>query len=174
MGQVQGWRCWKLALVVSASLVVVSGCATAPEDQAMIESVVTALPQEVEGCTFVGNVDNDYISYTVQAARNNLRFKAAQLGANTLVETHLAVTPSMSYLYPDTWFGHGAWANTMNAPSFFLSGRAYRCPAGSPVRLFCRWCYSDVKLLYLMLVGFNDFKGELIKDDALIFMRDMT
>ena len=69
MGQVQGWRCWKLALVVSASLVVVSGCATAPEDQAMIESVVTALPQEVEGCTFVGNVDNDYISYTVQAGR---------------------------------------------------------------------------------------------------------
>ena len=122
MGQVQGWRCWKLALVVSASLVVVSGCATAPEDQAMIESVVTALPQEVEGCTFVGNVDNDYISYTVQAARNNLRFKAAQLGANTLVETH-------------PWFGHGAWANTMNAPSFFLSGRAYRCPAGKgPLR----------------------------------------
>lgn len=135
MGQVQGWRCWKLALVVSASLVVVSGCATAPEDQAMIESVVTALPQEVEGCTFVGNVDNDYISYTMQAARNNLRFKAAQLGANTLVETHLAVTPSMSYLYPDPWFGHGAWANTMNAPSFFLSGRAYRCPAGKgPLR----------------------------------------
>lgn len=117
---------WLSVVTLSLGL---SGCATPPEDLAMISQVVTALPQEIEGCSFVGEVDNDHVRYTIQGARDNLRLQTAKLGANTVVETHLLVTPDVTILYPHSWFS-SAPLSTASSPTFYLSGRAYICGEG--------------------------------------------
>lgn len=119
-GKILAWSLWGIGAMA------LSGCATSPEDQAMLSQVVTALPQEVEGCTFVGNVDNEHVHYTMQGARDNLRLQVARLGANTVVETHLLVTPDFTVIYPYSWFS-SAPLSTMSSPTFFISGRAYIC-----------------------------------------------
>lgn len=112
----------------------VSACATPPENQAKIDSVITALPTEVEKCTFLGEVDSQFLTFVLEEARNRLKIQTANLGGNTLVETHLAVSSTCSYMYPDPWFDHPAWANTMNNQGFYLTGRAYYCPDGMGVK----------------------------------------
>lgn len=84
---------WGKLVVLVGTAVGLSACSISPEDQALIDSVVTALPSEVEGCSFVGNVDNLMLRPTIEGARNDLRLQAARLGANHVVETHLVVTP---------------------------------------------------------------------------------
>lgn len=111
-----------------------TGCASSEADQALINGVVTALPTEIEGCVFLGNVDNDFVSYSIEGARNNLKLKAARLGANHLVETHLAVSPSYSYLWPERMFDDPAFAYAINSQGFFLTGRAYLCHPGQGVK----------------------------------------
>lgn len=116
-------------LILATLSLWLGGCATPPENLAMISQVVTALPQEVEGCSFIGEVDNDHVRYTIQGARDNLRLQTARLGANTVVETHLLVTPDVTILYPYSWFS-SAPLSTVSSPSFYLSGRAYICGEG--------------------------------------------
>lgn len=112
----------------AAAMTLVSACnSTDPQTQSMIDSVVTALPSEVEGCTFLGNVDTDYGSYSIQAARNHLRLKTAQLGGNHLVETHLGVSAGTVF-YSRHWGGPYADPDT-----YLLSGRAYFCPEGKGI-----------------------------------------
>lgn len=122
-----------LALVLGAG--VLSGCAMSPEDQALIDSVVTAMPNEVEGCSFVGNVDNFTTRTTIEGARNDLRLKAARLGANHVVETHLVVTPFNSFMWPERDFDFPGYASMINSSEFFMSGRAYLCPEGKGVKV---------------------------------------
>lgn len=114
-----------------ASALVLNGCAAyTPQEEDMIASVVTALPSEVEGCTFLGDVNNHYGAVNLESARRNLKLKTAQLGGNHLVETNMSVMPGF-FLYNDGPFLHGP--SGMAPTEFFLSGRAYNCPAGKGV-----------------------------------------
>lgn len=123
-------------LILSALMALgLSGCSFNPEEQALIDSVVTALPQEVEGCSFVGNVDNFMARPTIERARDELRLQAARLGANHVVETHLAVTPYHSFMWSERDFEFPGHAALINATEFFLSGRAYLCPEGKGVKV---------------------------------------
>lgn len=114
------------------------GCALDPADQALLDSVVTALPSEVEGCSFVGNVDNSVMRSTIEGARAELRLQAGRLGANHVVETHLVVTPYQSFLWSERDFDFPGYASRINASEYFLSGRAYLCPEGKGVKLLKR------------------------------------
>lgn len=89
-----------------------SACVSA-EDQAAANRVITALPQEVQGCTFLGNVDSRSRA-SIGPARFELKLQTAALGGTHLVET-LAFPQLM---------GAGWDFGTV------LSGRAYRCPEG--------------------------------------------
>ncbi len=114
------------------------GCALDPADQALLDSVVTALPNEVEGCSFVGNVDNSVMRSTIEGARAELRLQAGRLGANHVVETHLVVTPYQSFLWSERDFDFPGYASRIHASEYFLSGRAYLCPEGKGVKLLKR------------------------------------
>ena len=103
----KGWL-----LPVAATLALsLNGCYSDLEI-AKANQVMTALPEEVQGCTFLGNVDTGPVG-TIQTARFQLQYDAAKLGATHLVETH-------AY----------AGALTLNLVGVALSGRAYKCPAG--------------------------------------------
>lgn len=125
---------WGKLVVLVGTAVGLSACSISPEDQALIDSVVTALPSEVEGCSFVGNVDNLMLRPTIEGARNDLRLQAARLGANHVVETHLVVTPYHSFWWSERDFEFPGYASMINAPEFYLSGRAYLCPEGKGVK----------------------------------------
>lgn len=116
-----------LAGVVGIMSLMLSGCAVSPEDEAKINSVTTALPQDIEGCTFLGDVTNSFSQYSIEGARDDLKLKTANLGGNQLVETHLVSDGNVAF---DPFYDRGIIAN-MNG--FFMSGRAYYCPAGKGV-----------------------------------------
>ncbi len=99
-----------LSLVIS-SAVILNGCYSNYEIE-QANRIITALPEEVKGCTFVGNVDTGPLG-TIQTARFQLQYDAAKLGATHLVETH-------AY----------AGAITYRLVGVALSGRAYKCPLG--------------------------------------------
>lgn len=119
-----------VTLGVTTALVL-NGCAAyTPQEEDMIASVVTAMPSEVVGCTFVGDVNNHYGAVNLESARRLLKLKTAQLGGNHLVETNMSVMPGF-FFYDDGPFLHGP--SGMAPTEFFLSGRAYSCPTGKGV-----------------------------------------
>lgn len=113
-----------LGLIALMALSVSACSAYSNIEQAQIDSVVTALPHEVEGCTFLGEVDNAYGSFSIQSARNILKLKTAQLGGNHLVETNMAVGYDR-FMPPPHWD-----TPFFEQDQFFLLGRAYACPLG--------------------------------------------
>lgn len=104
-----------LPLILGAcfSAALLSAC-TSAHDEAMAERVITAMPTEVRGCTFLGNVDTAP-RMTIENARFDLKLKAASIGATHIIESY-------------------AYAQLLNRLSsdvgIALSGRAYRCPEG--------------------------------------------
>ena len=119
----------KIACAIMATFSVGACSSYSEQDLAAIDQVVSALPTEVEGCTFLGDIDSNYGSFSINGARNILKLKTAQLGGNHLVETNLAVRAD--YMLPpphwDTPFiGHD---------EFYMTGRAYYCPVGKGVKV---------------------------------------
>ncbi|SFS38172.1 hypothetical protein SAMN02910357_00432 [Succinivibrio dextrinosolvens] len=102
----------RLLSIAACLATVLTGCMSA-EEQAAANRIITALPTEVEGCTFIADVDNSGPYSTVHMARFNLKHQAAQMGATHLVEKY-AYTSHI----------------TFKLLGVVLSGRAYKCPAG--------------------------------------------
>ena len=102
----------KLCLVALSVSTLLTACVS-PQEEAQARRVITALPQEVAGCTFLGDVDS-YSRATIGNARFEVKLKAARLGATHLVEMH--VFPQL--MGPSFDFG------------YVLTGRAYLCPPG--------------------------------------------
>ena len=75
--------------------------------------IITALPTEVEGCTFIADVDTNAPFAHIDNARFSLKMAVAKLGGTHLVETHVYPRPLTRRM-----LGVG------------LSGRAYKCPKG--------------------------------------------
>lgn len=96
-----------------SSTFVLNGC-TSAQDEIMAQGVITALPTEVQGCVFLGNVDTAP-RITAENARFDLKLKAASLGATHVTESY-AFAQLINRLSPDVGVA--------------LSGRAYRCPEG--------------------------------------------
>ena len=92
-------------------LCTLTGCISEAEIKAA-KQVITALPQEVRGCTFIADVDS-YGSAIMENARFYLKLAAAEHGATHVVE---------QFAYP-TVIG----PRTIGVA---LTGRAYRCPPG--------------------------------------------
>ena len=101
----------KVRLLPLLAALALSGCYS-DEEIEKAESVITALPTEIAGCVFLGNVDTVPLG-TIDQARFQLQYYASRLGATHLVETHAYA---------------GAVAYTIIGVA--LSGRAYRCPPG--------------------------------------------
>lgn len=101
----------KLIFLSTLMAAALSGCYSDAEIS-RAKQVITALPEEVQGCTFLGNVDTGVLG-NIQTARFQLQYDASKLGATHLVETH-------AY----------AGALTFNMVGVALSGRAYKCPDG--------------------------------------------
>lgn len=78
-----------------------------------VNKVVTAMPSEVQGCTFVGDVDVSPRA-TMGNARFDMKRKALYLGATHVVEINAFCAPIGAF--PD--FGYA------------MTGRAYWCPEG--------------------------------------------
>lgn len=99
------------SVLFAAAAAVLSGCVS-PQEEAMANSVITALPQEVQGCTFLGDVDS-VSRATIGSARFEVKLQTAKMGGTHVVET---------YAYP----------MMLSWPDFgiAITGRAYRCPAG--------------------------------------------
>ncbi len=87
------------------------GCISETE-HAAADRIITALPTEIEGCTFIRDVDAAGCA-TIESSRFLLRREAAKAGATHVVEVHA---------YPVQLIG--------NFFGVALTGRAYRCPAG--------------------------------------------
>lgn len=94
-------------------LLVLNGCAS-PEQSQMAAQVITALPHEVKGCTFIDNIDARP-RMSLASTRFDFKLKAAQLGATHVIETiaYPERTNKLSWDY-----------------GIALSGRAYKCPLG--------------------------------------------
>lgn len=123
------WRELKLGALALAVSTLMSGCTLTPEEQALVDSVTTALPTEVAQCTFLGDVTTN--SFTIPAARIDLKLQVAALGGNHLVETSInaANYPAfVHYGFRDDPFFYGT--DTV----FYLTGRAYFCPEGTGVK----------------------------------------
>lgn len=102
----------KVLSAIACISFVLTGCMSAQEQEAA-NRIITALPTEVEGCTFIADVDNSGPYSTVAMARFNLKHQSAQLGATHLVEKY-AYTSHI----------------TFKLLGVVLSGRAYKCPLG--------------------------------------------
>lgn len=119
----------KILLALAAAFSLSACSAYSEQELAAIDHVVTALPNEVVGCTFLGNIDSNYGSFTINGARNILKLKTAQLGGNHVVETNLAVRAD--YLFPP----HNWDTPFVGQDEFFMTGRAYLCPEGKGVSI---------------------------------------
>ncbi len=104
----------RLLLSCALASILLSGCASEAE-RAAAHNIITVLPDAVQDCVFLGEVDS-----TARASLGNSRFEAklaaARLGATHMVEVH-------------------TYAAQMTNRDFgsALSGRAYKCPAGTAV-----------------------------------------
>lgn len=120
------FKCLAISTAV-LSLNSLSGCSLSPEEVAQINSVTTALPNEVTQCRFLGDVN--VTAFNMQSARNSLKIQTAELGGNHLVETNVNVvnTPAISYGFRGEPYFAGV------DTTFYVSGRAYFCPQGTGV-----------------------------------------
>ncbi len=98
--------------LICALLCPLSGCLSEAEINAA-KKVITALPQEVLGCTFLADVDSSG-SAIIENARFFLQLEASRHGATHVVE---------QFAYP-VLIG----PRTIGVA---MTGRAYRCPVGS-------------------------------------------
>ncbi len=111
----------KSFLLISATgAFLLSGCVSDFERN-IAYKVITSLPQEVEGCEFIADVDTTPRA-TVNNARFDLKLQAAKLGATHVVETHAYAAPIGLYFSPDIGVA--------------LSGRAYICPEGIGPKIY--------------------------------------
>ena len=108
-----------LLLGLAGSLLL-SGCVSDFERN-IAYKVITALPQEVQNCEFIADVDTTPRA-TVNNARFDLKLQAAKLGATHVVETHAYAAPIGLYFSPDIGVA--------------LSGRAYICPEGIGPKIY--------------------------------------
>lgn len=72
-------------LVLGAALSL-NGCYS-DQELADASRVITALPEEIKGCVFLGDVDTSGALAMMEQARFELKMKASRLGATHLVET---------------------------------------------------------------------------------------
>ncbi len=100
-----------LMLVLGAALSL-NGCYS-DQELANASRIITALPEEIKGCVFLGDVDTSGALAMMEQARFELKMKASRLGATHLVET---------FVYPGVL--------TRSILGVGLSGRAYKCPEG--------------------------------------------
>ncbi len=98
-------------VLAAIAAVFVTGCVS-EYDEKRANKIITALPTEVAGCTFLGDVDTAGAT-AIGVSRFYLKLRAAELNATHIVETH-AYTVGLA----------GRIAGVA------LSGRAYRCPVG--------------------------------------------
>jgi hypothetical protein len=75
------------ALALAAAAAMLQGCYS-DQEVADAEKVVTALPTEVEGCTFVRDIDTNGAYATIGQARFALKHRAYGDKATHIVETH--------------------------------------------------------------------------------------
>lgn len=101
-----------LCALIVASCAAVSGCMS-DEQIALSQSVIEALPDSINGCIFLGNVDSS-ARITLSDARYDLKYAAAMLGATHVVETHV----------------YTAQLGISRDYGPALSGRAYKCQKG--------------------------------------------
>mgnify|MGYP006988973676 CR=1 FL=1 len=100
------------SILVAALLpLILNGCISEQEHQKAL-AVITALPQEVNGCTFIKDLDS-VTALLVDGARFNLRLQASRVNA-----THIVT----QFVYPRVV------SRTLLGVA--MSGRAYRCPPG--------------------------------------------
>lgn len=90
----------------------VQGCYSDQELQ-LANKIITALPTEVEGCTFIADVDTSAPYAHIDNARFFLKMQVSKLGGTHLVETHVYPLPL-----------------TRRMLGLGMSGRAYKCPLG--------------------------------------------
>lgn len=95
-----------------ASSMILTACYS-DQEVSQASKVITALPNEVTGCVFLGDVDTPGALAMMEQARFELKMRASKLGATHLVET---------FVYPGVL--------TRSLLGVGLSGRAYKCPEG--------------------------------------------
>ena len=122
------YRQCALVALASVTLLTLNGCASSPDDEAMVASVITALPTEVTGCTFITEVDNNFAASTMATARNRLKLQVAQVGGNTLVETYAVKTLAEPFWGRPFYQGLAAYSDE----GFYITGRAYLCHTFPP------------------------------------------
>ena len=122
------YRQCALVALASVTLLTLNGCASSPDDEAMVASVITALPTEVTGCTFITEVDNNFAASTMATARNRLKLQVAQVGGNTLVETYAVKTLAEPFWGRPFYRGLAAYSDE----GFYITGRAYLCHTFPP------------------------------------------
>ena len=101
-----------ICLVLRLACASLQGCYSDLELE-KANKIITALPTEVEGCTFIADVDTNAPFAHIDNARSSLKMQVAKLGGTHLVETHVYPRPLTRRM-----LGVG------------LSGRAYKCPLG--------------------------------------------
>ena len=106
---------WSLCTLLAA-VPLLNGCFS-EQEVASAREVVTALPVEIVGCTFVGNVDIEGRA-VIQTARLELKIETARLGGTHVVETHAYATLLVPHML-----------------GVAVSGRAYKCPPGKGPKL---------------------------------------
>ncbi|MGN0902662.1 MAG: hypothetical protein ACI4M9_05190 [Succinivibrio sp.] len=100
-----------ISVLLAALTTLLQGCYSDDEINSA-HKIITALPTEIEGCTFVADLDSGGFA-TIENARFYLKHLTVKAGGTHLVETH-AVPTVIS-------------ARTVGV---ILSGRAYKCPLG--------------------------------------------
>lgn len=103
----------KTALIFSIILSTPLICSCYSQEQIDgANNVITALATEIDGCTFIKDIDSNAAA-RIESARFELKMKAASLQGTHIVETHA---------FPTRLIGRTV--------GVVLSARVYRCPLG--------------------------------------------
>ena len=103
----------KTALIFSIILSTPLICSCYSQEQIdRANNVITALATEIEGCTFIKDIDSNAAA-RIESARFELKMKADSIGGTHIVETHA---------YPTRLIGRTV--------GVVLSARVYKCPLG--------------------------------------------
>ncbi|MGN0915184.1 MAG: hypothetical protein ACI4NE_02355 [Succinivibrio sp.] len=100
-----------LSVLFFALAALLQGCYS-DDEIASAHKIITALPTEIEGCTFVADLDSGGFA-TIENARFYLKHLTVKAGGTHLVETYAVPT-----------------VITARTVGVILSGRAYKCPLG--------------------------------------------